>query len=97
MNILQLIREVFPISECRCATVRQTQQVFLKIPMTREYIVVMRKKLQHTIAERLSIYNASSHKTRLKARTVSHGRKMVKTVLKKKKTLYKFIKRAKKK
>jgi tRNA G10 N-methylase Trm11 len=69
----------------------------LEDTMTREYIVVMRKKLQNAIAERLSIYNASSHKTRLKAKTVSYGRKTVKTVLKKKKTLYRFIKRAKKK
>lgn len=64
--------------------------------MTREYIVVMHKKLQNTLAERISIYNASPYKTRSKAKTVSHGKRTVKTVLKKKKTLYKFT-RAKKK
>ncbi|MGD0036065.1 MAG: hypothetical protein ABSC53_02080 [Bacteroidota bacterium] len=69
----------------------------LEDTMTREYIVVMRKKLHYAVAERLSIYNASSHTMKPKAKSVNHGRKMVKNVLKKKKTLYKFIKRAKQK
>jgi hypothetical protein len=65
--------------------------------MTREYIVVMRKKLHYAVAERLSIYSASSHKMKLKTKTVSTGSKTMKTILKKKKTIYKRIKRIKKK
>jgi tRNA G10 N-methylase Trm11 len=65
--------------------------------MTREYIVVMRRKLNYMVAERLSIYSPSSKKKNSKLKTISHGSKTVKTVLEKKKTIYKSIKSTKQK
>jgi hypothetical protein len=64
--------------------------------MTREYIVVMRRKLNYKVAERLLIYGHSSKKKNSKPKTVSHGGKTVKTIFEKKKTIYKRIKRIKK-
>jgi tRNA G10 N-methylase Trm11 len=62
--------------------------------MTREYIVVMRRKPHYIVAERLSIYGTSSHKKKLKAKTVCTDKKSMKKVLKKK--VYKTIKQIKK-
>ena len=61
--------------------------------MTREYIVVMRRKPHYLVAERLSTYGISSSEKKSKAKRISTGKKSVKTVLKKKKTTYKSIKR----
>ena len=68
----------------------------LEDTMTREYIVVMRRKPNYTIAERLSIYNPSSNKKKLKTKRKNINGKSVKIVLKKKKIIYKSIKRTKK-
>jgi len=62
--------------------------------MTREYIVVMRKKPHYIVAERVSIYGISSRKKKSKDKSVDTGRKSVKTVLRKK-VIYKSMKRTK--
>jgi len=65
--------------------------------MTREYIFVMRRKLNYIVAERLSIYSPSSKKKNSKPKNVSPSSKTMKTILKKKKTIYKSIKSTKQK
>ncbi len=64
--------------------------------MTREYIVVMRKKLNYVVAERLSIYATSPQKNKSKYRVPKICKKQVKDTLRKKKTLYRPIKGRKK-
>ncbi len=64
--------------------------------MTREYIVVMRKKSNYRVTERLSIYGASSNKKKLIDTKNNNRKKSVKTVFKKK-VLYKSIRKKKQK
>lgn len=65
--------------------------------MTREYIVVMRKKYHPAVAERLAAYRISSQKKNQKDKTVKGSKRSTKIGNKRKKIIYKTISKRKKK